>query len=157
MIFYIAGALHGSSNLEIARRLYDETAKILGEVGVSTYLPHRKTDPMWEADMSSAMVFKRDLEAIRNASAVVAYLNEPSHGVGAEVALCIKWDKPIFALLKRERKCSRFLEGLLKTHGQDIVRYSDMPSLVPPLRKFIDSVGKINGIGDTSYTIPDRA
>ena len=140
LIFYISGALHGSSNLDIAKGLYEETAKILREFGVSVYLPHDMNDPIKDVDISSTTVFKRDFDALQKSSAMVAYLDEPSHGVGAEVAFFIEWGKPILPLLKHDRKCSRFLEGLLKTHGQDIVRYSDMPSLVTTLKRFVYSV-----------------
>lgn len=153
MIVYVSGALHGSSDLEAARVLYDETARAIEELGATAYLPHKQTDPIRAADMSSDLVFKRDLQAIERAAAVVAYLNEPSHGVGAEVAMCLEWGKPILPVLSHERKCSRFVEGLLRAHGREIVRYADMADLIVPLREFIASVSTRKEIDDTIHTL----
>ncbi|WP_442969856.1 nucleoside 2-deoxyribosyltransferase [Roseibium sp. Sym1] len=139
MKYYISGALQATADLEAARQLYDETALLLEKKGVSAYLPHRQTDPVWAAHMSSDEVFLRDLNAIKHCTGVVVFLNEPSHGVGAEVAMCLEWTKPILPLLQNAKSCSRFLEGLLRSHGYEVVRYQNTADLDKILSRFLET------------------
>ncbi|MCY4202469.1 MAG: nucleoside 2-deoxyribosyltransferase [Aestuariivita sp.] len=139
MMLYISGALHSSSNLNEARKLYETTAKLVEQKGASFFLPHKQNDPVRAAKVSSEEVFTRDFSAIQESSALVAFLNEASHGVGAEVALCLEWGKPILPLLEASRTCSRFLEGLLRSRSFEIVRYQNTEDISRTLDCFIRS------------------
>lgn len=137
MKIYISGALHASKDLEDARDLYDTAAQIVERLGASAFLPHKQTDPVWAAKISSDDVFKRDVRAIQECDAVVAFLNEPSHGVGAEVAMCLSWEKPLLPLLHASKTCSRFLDGLMKSHECHLSRYRTTVDLEETLRRFV--------------------
>ena len=146
MMFYISGALHGSASLDDARYLYETTAKLVEKKGASYFLPHKQTDPVRAAHVSSDDVFARDLQAIKTCSAVIAFLNEASHGVGAEVAMCLEWQKPILPLLEESRSCSRFLEGLIRSHGIEVIRYQNTNDISNVLDRFI-SANERQGMG----------
>ncbi|MCY4303515.1 MAG: hypothetical protein OXC62_01810 [Aestuariivita sp.] len=81
MMLYISGALHNSSDLNNARKLYEATAKLVEEKGASYFLPHKQNDPVQAANVSSEEVFSRDFSAIQDCVAIVAFLNEASHEI----------------------------------------------------------------------------
>lgn len=137
MKYYISGALQASRDLDDARKLYNDVARILEKEGVTAFLPHKQTDPVWAVQLSSDDVFKRDVNAIDSCDAVVAFLNEPSHGVGAEVAMCLGWEKPLLPFLHESKSCSRFLEGLIRSYGGKILRYRNTRDLETRLGLFV--------------------
>ena len=137
MKFYISGALQGSACLRNARNLYEETAQCLEGKGIVPFLPHKQTDPVHAAQLSSAEVYERDRKALNECAAIIAFLDEPSHGVGAEIAICLERKMPMLPMARQGRKCSRFLEGLICSCGLEIVRYGGMSDIDRHLDDFI--------------------
>jgi hypothetical protein len=66
--------------------------------------------------MSNVDVATRDLDQVRSADALVAYVGEPSLGVGAEVAIALAAGKRVLLVAERDRRVSRFLLGLAELH-----------------------------------------
>ncbi len=114
MRIYISGALAGSSDLAKARLLYEDVAVRLKGVGLRPYLPHSQTDPEHQADVSSAEVFTRDLNELLSSDVVLAFLGEPSLGVGAEIALALGRRLPVVGVWPEGTRVSRFVLGLLE-------------------------------------------
>ncbi len=116
---YVSGALQGSTNLSAARHLYETLARGLQVRGHAAYVPHQSTDPVAASHHTPGYVFSKDLEALANSDAVIAFLGEPSLGVGAEVAIALERGIPVIGLVPRGRSTSRFLLGLLEAspHG----------------------------------------
>lgn len=115
---YISGALMGSTNPSAARDLYTRFAVACERAGWSAYLPHQNTDPVHAPEISSDDVMRRDLAELSSAEAVLAYLGEPSLGVGAEVAIAMQLNKPIIAVYSHDRPVSRFIRGLLNHYDK---------------------------------------
>lgn len=124
---YISGALQGARDLGAARKKYEAVAERLTRDGFAPYLPHQQTDPILARDIDAVQVFSHDLGVLSECDAVLAFLDEPSLGVGAEIALAIQRGKPVIAVCKRGNRTSRFVEGLLaSSRNCTLLRYDDL-------------------------------
>jgi nucleoside 2-deoxyribosyltransferase len=119
--FYISGALRGSKALSAAREKYEEFACLLTYMGYEAYLPHSQTDPEMDSDMEPSAVFLKDMGALSACDAVVAFLDEPSLGVGAEIALAIQQEKAVIGIFRRGNEVSRFIEGLIRVSENSLM------------------------------------
>jgi nucleoside 2-deoxyribosyltransferase len=118
---YISGALMGASDLQRVRKLYEALASVCERQGCTAYLPHRNTDPETAASLSTESVVEQDIAKMSEADVILAYLGEPSLGVGAEIAMAVQQGKHILALYESSRKVSRFIKGLLSKYPKSRV------------------------------------
>ena len=140
MKVYVSGALKGSRNLVAARALYELAAATIADAGYEPYLPHKNTDPEATPEISAERVFATDVEAIRNSDAVLAFLNEPSLGVGAEVAICSQESIPILGLCERGVDVSRFTVGCLTAGNGRFIRYAAWDQVQNAILGFLDEL-----------------
>jgi nucleoside 2-deoxyribosyltransferase len=117
MLAYISGALLNTPDLSRARVLYERLAAACIAAGWEAYVPHKHADPIRDAHLAPLDVARRDLDRVRAADALVAYVGEPSLGVGAEVAIALNDGKRVLLVAEADRKVSRFLLGLGEIHG----------------------------------------
>lgn len=141
MKIYISGALQASHDLAKARALYDHAAQVLGRCGHRVYVPHQNTDPEHARDVSSASVFARDSEQMLRAEGIVAFLNEPSLGVGAELAIALNQGIKIFAFAQSGRPVSRFVQGMLAASDVTIYEYDSLADLDKELFEIRHRIG----------------
>lgn len=128
---YISGAFVGSRDWEAALRRYAQLGSMLKDVGFEVYLPHTHTDPLLNAELSARAVFVRDKEEIHKADVLVALLDEPSHGVGAEIAMALCRGMTVLGACSRHRKASRFIQGMLETSANGVyLEYGDLDDVV---------------------------
>jgi nucleoside 2-deoxyribosyltransferase len=122
---YISGALLNAANLDGSRRLYEQFADACRTAGWEPYVPHQHADPVRDAHLSNVDVAERDVDHVTASDALVAYVGEPSLGVGAEVAIALKAGKHVLVVAEADRRVSRFLLGLVELHpGQGrVLRY----------------------------------
>lgn len=140
MMVYVSGALKGSRDIARARALYEQAARLVTAAGYDAYLPHQHTDPERAAAISPAQVFRRDVAALRAAIGVVAFVGEPSLGVGAELAICAEAGTPMLGLHMPVHEVSRFAVGLLEAAGARLVCYSDTGELEAAILGFLDDL-----------------
>jgi len=128
MLAYISGALINAAALEQSRALYERFADACREAGWDAYVPHQHADPIRDPHLSNVDVAERDLENVTAADVLVAYVGEPSLGVGAEVAIALRAGKRVLIVAEADRRVSRFLLGLAEMHaGQTAVcRYQSV-------------------------------
>lgn len=112
---YISGALMAAKNLDRVKELYNDIAIICSENGLNPYLPHNNTDPIKDSNVSDKEVYLKDFEELVKSSLVIAYIGEPSLGVGAELSICVSKQIPVITVTESKRKVSRFLKGMLQT------------------------------------------
>ena len=105
-----------AADLDQSRALYERFADACRDAGWDAYVPHQHADPVRDSGMSNVEVASRDLDQVRSADALVAYVGEPSLGVGAEVAIALAAGKRVLLVAERERRVSRFLLGLGELH-----------------------------------------
>jgi len=122
---YISGALMHATSIDQSRALYERFADACRAAGWEAYVPHQHADPVNDAQMSNLEVAERDVDHVAAADALVAYVGEPSLGVGAEVAIALRAGKRVFVLAEADRRVSRFLLGLAELHPSQasVLRY----------------------------------
>jgi len=113
---YISGALLNAANIEQSRALYERLAEACRAAGWDAYVPHQSADPVRDAHLSNLEVAERDLDHVTASDVVVAYIGEPSLGVGAEVAIALRAGKRLLVVAEADRRVSRFLLGLVELH-----------------------------------------
>jgi nucleoside 2-deoxyribosyltransferase len=109
---YISGALMNAGDLAAARARYERIADACAAAGWDAYVPHQHADPERDPGMTNREVADRDLAQVAGADVVVAYVGEPSLGVGAEVAIALAAGKGVLLAAERQCRVSRFLLGL---------------------------------------------
>ena len=112
---YISGALMAAKDLDRVKELYNYIAVICSENGFNPYLPHNNTDPIKDSKVSDKEVYLKDFEELVKSSLVIAYIGEPSLGVGAELSICVSQQIPVITVTESKRKVTRFLKGMLQT------------------------------------------
>lgn len=133
---YISGPLHAVRDLAAARSFYETLATTCRDAGWEPYLPHQNTDPEIHRDVSEAEVFDRDLHAIQDADVIVAYIGQPSSGVGAELGIAFAEGRPVVALYHENESPSRFLLGMLRRAATArLIRYRTLPECNERLRQ----------------------
>ena len=122
---YISGALLNAVHLEQSRALYERFAAACQDAGWEAYVPHQHADPVRDAHLSNLDVAERDLDNVTAADLLVAYVGEPSLGVGAEVAIALRAGKSVLLVAESSRRVSRFLLGLAELHPSQaqVLRY----------------------------------
>ena len=119
---YISGALLNATQLDKSRAFYEHLAEACRAAGWEAYVPHQHADPVKDAHLSNIDVAERDIENVTAADVLVAYVGEPSLGVGAEVAIALRAGKRVLIVAEADRRVSRFLLGLAELHeGQAVV------------------------------------
>ena|SRR5687768_5331407 len=128
MTAYISGALINAVNLAESRARYERFADACRACGWDAYVPHQHADPERDAHLSNTDVARRDLDAVMRSDVLIAYVGEPSLGVGAEVAIALAARKPILLVADAHRKVSRFLLGLVELDGAParVCRYASL-------------------------------
>lgn len=154
MKVYISGALKASRDLAAARRLYEYAATSVRRIGVEPYLPHATTDPEKEADLSPLSVYHTDVTALRSCQAVIAFLDEPSLGVGAELAICAQDDIPVLGLCRSPEAVSRFAIGCLLDSGGQLASYGNEGQLDLHIDGFIQSLSQLRQKHATPADLP---
>jgi 2'-deoxynucleoside 5'-phosphate N-hydrolase len=141
---YISGAFVGSQNWEAASERYELLSSMLKDAGFTVYLPHAHTDPILKADLSPEAVFTQDRRELRRSDVLVALLDEPSHGVGAEVCMALCNGMTVLGACSRHRKVSRFIQGMLKTSSNGVFfEYEDLREVVQKAIEVVTSRGSL--------------
>lgn len=104
---YISGPLTNSSKKELYELLGAEFEKC----GFSAYIPNQHTDPKKNADIKPKEVYQTDYRRIIESSLLVAYVGEPSLGVGQEIQIAAFHQIPILLVFEKEAKVSRMTLG----------------------------------------------
>ena len=128
MLAYISGALLNAASLDRSRALYERFADACKVAGWDAYVPHQHADPVRDVHLTNLEVAERDIDQVSAADALVAYVGEPSLGVGAEVAIALRAGKRVLVLAESEARVSRFLIGLVELHPSQahICRYGSV-------------------------------
>ena len=140
MNVYISGALKASRDLQAARRMYEWAAACVVECGHQAYVPHLHTDPVKAAHVKPGSVYETDATRLRQADAIVAFLDEPSLGVGAELAMAVASGLPVLGLHRSDIEVSRFAVGMLLQHRNRVVAYVTMEDVRREVRLFTASL-----------------
>lgn len=109
---YISGALTGIENSAAIKDFYEAIGSLCEEMGFRAYVPHLKTDPINNPDVSPHQVFDLDKHQVSTSDLVIAYLGFPAFGVGMELAYAETNSIPIILLYEKGKYVSRFPRGI---------------------------------------------
>lgn len=126
MKVYISGPLKVVSDREKFHRFYELLAEIVRECGYEPYLPHQRSDPVKHRNMEYRTVYKMDIASLLESDIIIAVIDEPSTGVGAEIGIALERHKKVIALYNTNSEPSRFILGLLEESPYSvIIQYSN--------------------------------
>ncbi len=114
---YIAGALTDVPDERRAalKRLYEQLGDVCVQHGLQGYVPHQHSDPVTHAHLTPREVYDLDFQRVRLCALLIAYVSEPSLGVGVEIAWAGHHQIPIVLVAEAkkcaERKISRLIHG----------------------------------------------
>jgi 2'-deoxynucleoside 5'-phosphate N-hydrolase len=107
---YISGALTHAG--EKQRKIYEEIGKISEAFSLIVYIPHLKgTDPLKDAEKSPFEVWKKDHYEVASSDLIIAYVGEPSLGVGGELEIARVTHTEIILWWFKGQKVSRMARG----------------------------------------------
>jgi len=122
---YVSGALTGIENPMQVKAFYEAIGKLCEQVGFQAYVPHLKTDPINNPDISPSQVFDTDKHQVSTSQLVIAYLGTASFGVGMELAYAEINKIPIIILYEKGKIISRLVLGIPKIEQIQFENYED--------------------------------
>lgn len=109
---YISGALTVQSKTKNLRKIYENIASVCSNFCSNVYVPHLNgTDPMKDPNEVPAVVWKTDHREVASSDLVVAYVGQPSLGVGAELEIARMSATDIIVWWYKGEKVSRMCLG----------------------------------------------
>ncbi len=108
---YVSGALTNVPDLDSLKNLYEAIGDLCRQASIDAYVPHLKTDPVKNPDVTPEEVYRTDKEQVVTSDLVVAYVGIPSLGVGMELAYADTLDIPVVLLYEKGARVSRMARG----------------------------------------------
>lgn len=149
---YVSGALSALGDDAAGRILYELIGEILEGEGLSTYVPHRYTDPIAAPGLTAQTVYDVDRQHVSGAALLVAYAGVPSFGVGIEVEIAREHGVPVVLVVHRGRAVSRMLLG--NPAVVEVVRFADLDGL---RRSLAEAVRRVSSQPRPPRLDPDEA
>ncbi len=109
---YISGGLTRSENPDGQEKFFENIAELCEELGFSVYLPHKHTDPIKHPNITPKEVYEKDYGIVANAKIIIAYVGEPSLGVGIELEIAKNNNTDIVLIFHKNDKVSRMARGV---------------------------------------------
>jgi hypothetical protein len=134
---YIAGELTRCSDSEKRKEFYEAIAEICKRAGFSVYLPHQHTDPVAHPNVSPKEVYRKDFDIVAKARMIIAYVGEPSLGVGTELEIAKNNDTDIILHHFNSDKVSRMALG--NSGVKKIITYDSEDECLEKLRGFLQN------------------
>lgn len=108
---YVSGALTGVPEPEILKGFYEAIAEACEKADFEPYVPHLVSDPIQNPDMTPREVYELDKEQVTRADLVIAYVGEPSLGVGSEIEIARQNGISVILMMKEGVRVSRMARG----------------------------------------------
>jgi nucleoside 2-deoxyribosyltransferase len=135
---YISGALTGIENSAEIKAFYEAIGSLGQEMGFQAYVPHLKTDPTNNPDVSPRQVFETDKHQVSASDLVIAYLGFPSFGVGMELAYAEINNIPLILLYERGKNISRFPRGIPTVISE--IQFNSYEDALAQLRSILEQL-----------------
>lgn len=112
---YVAGAFNHAES-ESTKAFMRRIGESLEKAGYTFLAPYSIADPEKAAGVSPEEILEFDEDCICEADAIVAYVGVPSLGVGMEIMLARRQQKPVILVFEKDRKISRMVLGAVPSH-----------------------------------------
>lgn len=130
------GRDHAHVYVDIVDYINASGAKVMSELFVDPSLkPELGTNP----GLSPSAIWKRDIDWVTSADAIIAEVTQPSLGVGYEIGKAEEMNKPILALFCTEagRRLSPMIDG---NPNITIIRYKKIEETNKAIAEFIKNI-----------------
>lgn len=107
---YISGALIFATTEQ--KNIYEKIANVCQSVCANIYVPHLNgTDPNKNSDIQPSVVWKKDHREVAVCDLIIAYVGQPSLGVGAELEIARITASDIIIWWFKGEKISKMAKG----------------------------------------------
>ena len=115
MKIYFAGAIRGGRD---DAKLYKKIITYLGSKGqvLTEHIGDLNLDNMGEKGGEDQAIFKRDMAWLQSADAIIAEVTTPSLGVGYELGIAEKLNKPVLCLYRKSK--DKYLSAMVKGNNK---------------------------------------
>lgn len=148
MKLYLAGSIGGAVDVVENFKMFDRMAELLEDRGYEVHVPHQAFIDNkdysegfieeYEANTNPKEIAATDIGHLVLCDAVVAFLDQPSHGVGYEIGFSHSCDKPIIGLAKDVGGVSRIITGVLELFSDGrLLEYSEIEEAVETVDQVI--------------------
>lgn len=125
---YISGPLTNTNHPDELKAFYEAIGELCRRLGLDPYVPHLATDPLKHPSISPRQVFETDKSQVTRSSLVIAYVGEPSLGVGMELAYAESAGIPVITIAKQGAHISRFARGI-PAIVKEIIYFNEVDAL----------------------------
>ena len=119
---YISGGLTNISDPEKTKKFYEDIDDLCKNLGFKPYTPHLHSDPVAHPNITPEEVYDMDYEQVAKADIIIAYIGEPSLGVGIELEIAKTLNKTIIVHYKDDQRITRMARGFPGTKAQIVYR-----------------------------------
>ena len=143
---YISGALTQAKDIQACLQLYEELGKLCEECGIEAFVPHIKLNATdfflgrgnkRVEPRPADKIFLTESQAIREGDIILACLDDPSTGVGAELQLAIDNNLKIIAFHHIDVRISAYIRGMLEQYSSTILAYENKDTLFKSLKPWL--------------------
>lgn len=138
MKVYFAGSIRGGRK---DRQKYSELIEFIsGQAEVLTeHVRSPKIKKSGETKLDDFEIYRRDMEWLNSADAVIAEVTTPSLGVGYELGVAEKLNKPVLCLFNEETQNHRLSAMLLGNSSFFNFRYKTLLQAKHKISEFLNS------------------
>ncbi len=139
---YVSGSLTHSAMER--RALYEQVGRALELANLGPYVPHQTTEPNMGPDgenhkpRTPEEIWRINHDVIKDSQLMVAFVDEPSLGVGMELQIAEQYEIPVIVLAHIDARVSRMALGFPQL--QHTIRYHELPDLLTQLHSALDEV-----------------
>jgi len=136
---YVSGALTNAP--DETRRMYELVGVALDMANLNPFIPHLYSDPNNPEELknaSPAEVYIHDKNMVTSSQVMIAFLDQPSFGVGQEIQIAQENNIPIIGVAHVDAKISRMPLGV--SQMQTCIGYTDVADLLQKLNQALYDV-----------------
>jgi nucleoside 2-deoxyribosyltransferase len=138
---YISGALTAISSedgREKLKNFYKRISETCENQEFQAYLPQVHTDPILYPKYTPSEVYEKNSFQIRKSQLLIAYVGEPSLGVGSELELANQNKIPIILLYEDGKRVSRHVRGIPSVLKE--IRFTSVEDCVYELSQYLNDL-----------------
>ncbi len=112
MKIFFSTPLTNLADPERSKQFFNKLDALAKDMGFGTFWAFLSgTDPILNPEVKPREVYRRDIKALDESDLMIAYVGEPSTGVGIEIEHANKTGKSVVILYEEGKRVSRMLRG----------------------------------------------
>lgn len=127
---FISGALSAAKGKVRFEIFYERIGDLCKKMGIDAFVPHRDASHKTMPNYTHRKLYTLNMKKIKEVDLLIAYVGEPSTGVGMEIQQATINGKDVLILCEEDRPKSRLLLGC-----PSVVEYVEFKSFDDALEK----------------------